>query len=208
MRGQAISWASQHGAPRGITKIRAYALWSLVDAIRMKFGARGLHEVRAKVSPERREQMRSLPSQSGWCEYDLYLDVLESAVERFYGGDLFGAFDLSRAAKQIDAKRMLHEAGIFDSPRALVSQLRSIRNHYLDGGRLESRLVSPSLLRITVSGLPTTSEAAAWDLAGGVAGLLEASGAIHVELVELEIMSRSCVLSLRFEANAPAQGVM
>jgi hypothetical protein len=103
---------------------------------------------------------------------------------------------------------MFHETGIFDSPRALVSQLRSIRNHYLDGGRLESRLVSPSLLRITVSGLPTTSEAAAWDLAGGVAGLLEASGAIHVELVELEIMSRSCVLSLRFEANAPAQGVM
>src|SRR5690606_125968 len=126
-------------------RIRAYAVWSLVDAIRMKFGAQGLHAIRTRLTAERREQFRTLPGQSAWSDYGLYADVLRSAVDAFYGGDPVGAYELSRAARQLDAKRMFAELGIFESPRAFLSQLRAMRSHYFDGGSADGALVGERL---------------------------------------------------------------
>jgi len=182
-------------------------MWSLVDVIRLKFGAHGLHAIRTRLSSERREQFRTLPGQSAWFDYGLYLDVLRSATERFYAGDPRGAFDLSRLARQLDAKRVFSELGIFETPRTFISQIRALRSHYFDGGDADGALVAPSLLRFKLSGLPAPCEVAANDLAGGVAGMLEMSGAREVRLHELHSTSVSCTAFLGFEERAP-QGVM
>jgi hypothetical protein len=199
MRGQAVALATQLGRARHVSKIRAYAMWSVVDVIRMKFGASGLHEIRMRLTSERREQFRSLPGQSAWFDYGLYLDVLKSAVERFYGGDPYGAFDLSRAAKHLDVKRMFETMGMFDSPRSFVSQLRSLRRHYLDGGEMDGALVGPNVLRFRLSGLVSSSDVASHDAAGGVAGMLEMSGAGAVRLLEMQSTTSSCTAWIGFE---------
>jgi hypothetical protein len=203
----AVPTAARLGHGRDVSKIRAYAIWSLVDVLRMKFGARGLCEIRVRLSLERREQLRTLPGQSAWFDYGLYLDLLKCAVERFYASEPSGAYELSRAAKHLDVKRMFGELGIFDSPRSFAGQLRSLRNHYLDGGEVESALVEPNLLRCTLSGLVAPCDVAAHDLAGGVAGMLEMSGARDVRLVETSMTLRSCTAWVGFGADELASRI-
>ena len=205
MRGQAVAWAAHLGRARDVTRIRAYAVWSLVDVIRMKFGAQGLHAIRMKLTSERREQFRTLPGQSAWSDYGLYVDVLRSAVDALYGCDPIGAFDLSRAARQLDAKRMFAELGIFETPRTFLSQLRSMRSHYFDGGSADGVLVSERLLHFKLSGLVSPCEVAANDVAGGVAGMFEMSGAREVRLFEMERTATSCTAWIAFESD---HGVM
>ena len=200
MRGQTLSWAPAPERPRHVTKIRAYALWSLVEALRMKFGARGLHGVRMGLSRERRAQFRTLPAQSAWSEHGLYVDLLRSAVDALYGGAPVGAFELARAARQIDAKRMFAALGIFDSPRVFLSQLRSIRSHYFDGGAVEGTVVTEGLLRFELTGLVTPCAVVANDVAGGVAGMLESSGARDIHLIGAETTVRSCTAWIAFKA--------
>jgi hypothetical protein len=211
MRGHAVPWVARPGRAPDVSKIRAYAMWSVVDVIRMKFGASGLYDIRMRLSSERREQFRTLPGQSAWFDYGLYLDVLRSAVERFYGSEPSGAYELSFAAKQLDVKRMFTGMGMFESPRSLVSQLRALRNHYLDGGEVEAALLGAGMLRIQLSGLVTPCAVAAHDFAGGVAGMLEASGARDVRLVEVQTTVSSCAAWIAFQSDdgtRATQGVM
>jgi hypothetical protein len=211
MRGHAVPSVARGGRAPDVSKIRAYAMWSLVDVLRMKFGASGLYDVRMRLSSERREQFRTLPGQSAWFDYGLYLDVLRSAVERFYASAPRGAFELSFAAKQLDVKRMFTGTGIFESPRSLISQLRGLRNHYLDGGEVETALLGAGVLRFQLAGMVSPCAVAAHDLAGGVAGMLEASGATGVRLVDLQTTRSSCTAWIAFEADdgaRAAQGVM
>lgn len=204
--GRAVRWSALERTSQ-VENIRAYAMWSLVDVLRMKFGAGGLNEVRMRLSRERRAQFRALPGQSAWFDYGLYLDVIRGAVARFYGDDVRGAYELSRAAKQLDARRMFAGTGIFDSPRALLSQLGALRSHYLDGGQFESGLVEVGHIRFAYGGLGPDSPVAAYDAAGGIAGMLETSGARRVRLVELDVWEGGCSGLLSFDEARPQRAL-
>jgi hypothetical protein len=194
-----LVWRRDHA--REVTKVRAYAIWSLVDVLRMKFGAKGVSDVRMLLTPDRREQLRTLPGQSAWYDYGLYVDVMRSAVARLYGSDARGAYDLSRSAKHLEARRFFGSTGMFESPRSFIAQLRALRSHYLDGGALEGALIAPNLMRCSLSGLASPCAIIAHDLGGGVAGMLEVSGASSVCLIDVQVTSSACSAWLRFDED-------
>lgn len=186
---------------REATKARAYAIYSFIEATRVRFGSAGIAATIDALDSARAGELRSLRGPSAWAPLPLYFGLYRAATRELYDYDPEGAFELSRIARRLDIHGLFQTLGFSEGAGAAIDSLRLIRRHHFDGGQLDLRHDAGGRLRASLSGMPEMDAIVANEFAGSIAGYLDMSHVRGVRVRDLQYNAERCAVWIEYRSD-------
>lgn len=180
---------------------RAYAVYSFIEASRLRFGAEGIAAIVDALDEARAAELRELSGPSAWAPLRLYFALYRAATRELYDCDPEGAFELSRIARRLEIRGLFQSLGFSEGAGAAIASLRLIRRHHFNGGKLELRHEPSGRLKAVLSAMPEMDAVVANEFAGSIAGYLDMSHVRGVRVHDLQYDAERCAVWIDYRKD-------